>query len=42
LGSGYDNVEIWLEPVVKAVKIILVIAALGFGSWLGLRAWRRR
>lgn len=42
LGSGYDNVEIWLEPVVKAVKIILVIAALAFGSWLGLRAWRRR
>ena len=42
LGSGYDNVELWLEPVAKAVKIILVIAALGFGSWLGLRAWRRR
>ncbi|WP_461556476.1 DedA family protein [Synechococcus sp.] len=42
LGSGYDNVELWLEPVAKAVKIILVIAALAFGSWLGLRAWRRR
>lgn len=42
LGSGYDNVELWLEPVVKAVKVILVIAALAFGSWLGLRAWRRR
>ena len=42
LGSGYDNVELWLEPVAKAVKIILVIAALAFGSWLGLRAWRKR
>ena len=42
LGSGYDNVELWLEPVAKVVKIILVIAALAFGSWLGLRAWRRR
>jgi membrane protein DedA with SNARE-associated domain len=42
LGSGYDNVELWLEPVTKAVKVILVIAALAFGSWLGLRAWRRR
>lgn len=42
LGSGYDNVELWLEPVAKAVKIILVIAALAFGSWFGLRAWRRR
>ncbi|MDA0291671.1 MAG: DedA family protein [Cyanobacteria bacterium] len=42
LGSGYDNVELWLEPVAKAVKVILVIAALAFGSWLGLRAWRRR
>ena len=41
LGSGYDNVELWLEPVAKAVKVILVIAALAFGSWLGLRAWRR-
>ena len=42
LGSGYDNVELWLEPVAKVVKVILVIAALAFGSWLGLRAWRRR
>lgn len=42
LGSGYDNVELWLEPVAKAVKVILVIAALAFGSWLGLRAWRKR
>ena len=42
LGSGYDNVELWLEPVAKAVKVILVITALAFGSWLGLRAWRRR
>lgn len=42
LGSGYDNVELWLVPVVKAVKVILVIAALAFGSWLVLRAWRKR
>jgi len=42
LGNAYTNVELWLEPVAKAVKIILVIAAIAFAFWLGLRVWRRR
>ena len=42
LGNAYTNVELWLEPVAKAVKIILVIAAIAFAFWLGLLVWRRR
>ncbi|WP_341900780.1 DedA family protein [Synechococcus sp. UW140] len=42
LGNAYTNVELWLEPVAKAVKIILIIAAIAIAFWLGLRVWRRR
>ena len=42
LGQGYSNVELWIEPVAKAVKVLLVLALLGGGAWLGLRIWRRR
>jgi predicted negative regulator of RcsB-dependent stress response len=35
-------VELWIEPVAKAVKVLLVLAVLGGGAWLGLRIWRRR
>jgi membrane protein DedA with SNARE-associated domain len=42
LGKGYDNVELWLEPVAKTVKYLLMIAAIAFIAWLGLRVWRRR
>jgi membrane protein DedA with SNARE-associated domain len=42
LGQGYSNVELWIEPVAKAVKVLLVLAVLGGGAWLGLRIWRRR
>ncbi|NDE22311.1 MAG: hypothetical protein EBZ96_05455 [Synechococcaceae bacterium WB9_3_282] len=42
LGNAYTNVELWIQPVAQAVKIILVIAAIAFAFWLGLRVWRRR
>ena len=42
LGEGYSNVELWIDPVSKVVKVILVIALLGGGIWLALRIWRRR
>ena len=42
LGEGYNNVEVWIEPVSKVIKVGLVIAALGLLVWLGLRTWRRR
>ena len=42
MGEGYSNVEIWIDPVSKAVKVVLVIAVLGGATWLGLRIWRRR
>ena len=42
MGEGYSNVELWIDPVSKGVKVILVIAVLGGATWLGLRIWRRR
>ena len=42
MGEGYSNVEVWIDPVSKGVKVILVIAVLGGATWLGLRIWRRR
>jgi uncharacterized membrane protein len=41
LGEGYTNVEVWIEPVARVVKVILVVSALAFVAWLGLRIWRR-
>lgn len=41
LGEGYTNVEVWIEPVARVVKVVLVVAALAFVAWLGLRIWRR-
>ena len=42
LGESYSNVEVWIEPVSKIIKVGLVIAALAVLVWLGLRIWRRR
>jgi membrane protein DedA with SNARE-associated domain len=42
LGEGYSKVELWIEPVAKVVKVLLVLAAAGFVVWLGLRVWRKR
>ena len=42
LGEGYSSVELWIEPVSKVVKVVLVIALVAVAVWLGLRIWRRR
>ena len=42
LGEGYSNVEAWIDPVSKVIKVLLVVAVLAGGIWLGLRIWRRR
>ena len=41
-GEGYNNVELWIDPVSKVVKVGLVVAVLAGAIWLGLRIWRRR
>ncbi len=40
LGESYSNVELWIGPVSKVVKIILVIGLLSGVIWLGFRMWR--
>ena len=42
LGEGYSNVELLIDPVSKAVKVLLVVAVFAGAIWLGLRVWRRR
>ena len=42
LGESYSNVELWIDPVSKVVKVGLVMAVLFALVWLGLRIWRRR
>ena len=42
LGEGYSNVEVWIDPVSKVIKVGLVVAVLACGIWLALRIWRRR
>ena len=41
LGEGYSNVEVWIDPVSKVIKVGLVVAVLAGGIWLALRIWRR-
>ena len=42
LGEGYNNVEVWIDPVSKVIKVGLVVAVLAGGIWLALRIWLRR
>ena len=42
LGEGYSSVELWIDPVSKAIKVLLVVSLLAGAIWLGLRIWRRR
>lgn len=42
LGESYSNVELWIDPVSKVIKVALLIAAFAFVVWLGLRIWQRR
>jgi membrane protein DedA with SNARE-associated domain len=41
LGESYNRVELWIEPVAKVVKVLLVLAALSVLAWLGLRIWKK-
>jgi alkaline phosphatase len=42
LGEAYANVELWLDPVAKLIKVLLVVATLALVAWLGLRTWKKR
>lgn len=42
LGESYTRVELWIEPVAKVVKVLLVLSALSFFAWLGLRIWKKQ
>lgn len=42
LGEGYSKVELWIEPVARVVKVLLVLAVLAGAAWLALRIWKRR
>jgi membrane protein DedA with SNARE-associated domain len=42
LGEGYSNVELWIEPVAKVIKVLLVLAVAAGVAWLGLRSWKKR
>ena len=42
LGESYTRVELWIEPVAKLVKVLLVLAAVSFLAWLGLRISKKQ
>ncbi len=41
LGTGYQQVETWLEPVSAAAKVVLVLVLLSLAVFVGLRMLRR-
>lgn len=41
LGEGYSNVEVWIDPFSKFVKVALILTALSGVIWLALRILRR-
>jgi membrane protein DedA with SNARE-associated domain len=42
LGESYSQVEAWIEPVSRMVKVLLVVVAAAVVVWLGLRTWKKR
>lgn len=42
LGESYSKVELWIEPVAKLIKVLLLVAVLGSLTWLGLRTWKKQ
>jgi membrane protein DedA with SNARE-associated domain len=42
LGESYSQVEVWIEPVSRMVKVLLVVVAAAVVVWLGLRTWKKR
>jgi membrane protein DedA with SNARE-associated domain len=41
LGESYTNVELWIAPAARVVKVLLVLAVLAGAVWLGLRIWKQ-
>ncbi|CZB12794.1 DedA family protein [Candidatus Synechococcus spongiarum] len=41
LGTGYQQVETWLDPVSAAAKVVLALILLGLAAFVGLRMLRR-
>jgi membrane protein DedA with SNARE-associated domain len=41
LGESYTNVELWIEPAARVIKVLLVLAVLAGAVWLGLRIWKQ-
>jgi len=42
LGEGYQRVELWIEPLAKLVKVLLVIAAVLAVGWVARNIIRQR
>ncbi len=42
LGESYSQVESWIDPVSRVVKIVLLLVLIYLGLRLVLRIWRRR
>ncbi len=40
LGESYRNVELWIEPVARLIKVLLLVGLLIGAVWLALRALR--
>ncbi len=42
LGESYSRVELWIDPVAKVVKVLLVVVFFAALAWVGLRVWKKR
>ncbi len=42
LGESYTNVELWIDPISKVIKVGLVLGTLVLCIWLILRFWKKR
>jgi membrane protein DedA with SNARE-associated domain len=42
LGEGYQRVELWIEPLAKLVKVLLVLAAVVAAGWIARNVIRQR
>ena len=40
LGESYSNVELWIGPLSKVIKIILLFGLLSGVIWLAMRTWK--
>ncbi|BEV35496.1 DedA family protein [Synechococcus sp. M16CYN] len=42
MGEGYSNIGLWIDPVSKVIKVIIVVAIASAVIWIGLHIWHRR